>query len=191
MVILMRWWTPRPGEVELLDWWRPLLAFARLAREEQLPWPIHLDEFACGGRVDRGPRPPIWVYAHRQSGGELLVDPAGRTYRFIEHRRGSSPGRFAEVDARRAMWLAGLPRVVAPVWYEPPVRQPAGWYGEDDDGGAAVDDVEHADGARGGSARAARRHARGAAAHPAGAGGIRRGHLRLVTSHPTQPHRSA
>ena len=196
----MRWWTPRPDEPELLDWYRSLLAFAQRARDEQVPWPIRLEEFRCAGRVDRRGGGSIWVYEHRVNGGELLVDEAGRPYRFIVHRRGSSPGRFAEVELRRAVWAARLPDVVEPVWYEPPVRRD-GWCDRCD--GADDEPESYAGGAGAGAAgavaahpagRSARREARGAsssASSTSPGGGVRRGHLRLVVPAPDRPHRSA
>jgi len=121
----MRWWHPSPDEPEILDWWRPLLVVSRRARAEQIPWPVHLDEFVLGGRVERGKRPAIWVYEHRANGREILVDWHGQTYEFIRYRSGPQLGRFNEVSLRGAIWRARLPDVVEPVWYdEPPARAP-------------------------------------------------------------------
>jgi hypothetical protein len=116
----MRWWEPLPAEAELFDWWRPLLAAGRRARDEKVHWPIDVDEFAFTGRVDRLPRPAIWVYEHRRSGKELLVDAEGRTYKFVVYRSGPSLGRFAEIDIRAAIWRARLPEVVEPIWSDEP-----------------------------------------------------------------------
>jgi hypothetical protein len=118
----MRWWTPAPGEPELMAWWRPLLKAARTARENEVPWPIHIDEFAFCERVKRDRHPDVWVYRHNGSGGILFADDDGRTYKFIEYLSGPSRGRFAEIDVRQAIWRAGLPNVVKPVWYERPPR---------------------------------------------------------------------
>jgi hypothetical protein len=130
----MQWWHPSPDEPEIFDWWRPLLVVSRRARAEQIPWPVHLDEFVLGGRVERGKRPAIWVYEHRANGGEILVDWHGRTYEFIRYRSGPQLGRFKEIGLRGAIWRARLPDVVEPVWYdEPPARrevaplEPAAW----------------------------------------------------------------
>jgi hypothetical protein len=114
----MRWWRPSPDEPELFDWWRPLLAFSRRAREERVPWPVHVGEFELCGRVERGTRPAIWIYEHRANRGELLVDWHGRAYDFIRYRTGRQLGRFREIGVRRAVWRAALPDVVEPVWYE-------------------------------------------------------------------------
>jgi hypothetical protein len=120
----MRWWEPSPDEAELFDWWRPLLAASRHARDEKVYWPIHVDEFAFTGRVERRPRPAIWVYEHRRSGRELLVDAEGRTYKFVVYRSGRRLGRFAEIDVRAAIWRACLPDVVEPIWYDEPRPAP-------------------------------------------------------------------
>lgn len=123
----MRWWHPSPDEPELLDWYRPLLRASRRARAERVLWPLHLDEFELGGRVERPKRAAIWVYEHRANGGELLVDWSGQTYEFIRYRTGRQLGRFKEVGVRTAIWRARLPDVVEPVWYdEPPRRRDVG-----------------------------------------------------------------
>ncbi len=105
----------------LLDWWRPLIEFARRLRAERFPWPVHLDEFEFAGRVDRRGKPAIWTYQHLVSRGFVAVDEEGRPYRFISYRTGPALGRFTECDLRRAGWLAGLPDVVEPItWSRPP-----------------------------------------------------------------------
>jgi hypothetical protein len=114
----MRWWRPPPGQPERLDWWRPLLFVSRRARQEQVPWPVHVGEFTLGGRVDRGPRPAVWVYVHERTGEEVLADDAGHTYDFVRYRSGPSIGRFKEIDVRQAVWRARLPHVVEPAWRE-------------------------------------------------------------------------
>jgi hypothetical protein len=133
----MRWWEPDPEEPQLLAWWRPLMAAARRLREEEVPWPVHLDEFALVARADRHPRPDVWVYRHQGSGGALCTDARGRTNRFVPDRAGRP--RFTEIDARRAVWMAGLPDAVAPVWYEAPGPPPEPWPEADaaGDGGGA------------------------------------------------------
>jgi hypothetical protein len=78
---------------------------------------VHVDEFALEGRVDRRGRPSVWVYVHGESLDELLADVDGRTYEFVHHRSGGSPGRFREVGLRRAVWMARLPDHVEPVRY--------------------------------------------------------------------------
>ena len=109
----MRWWTPQPGQPERLDWWRPLLAVSRRAHLEQVRAPVNVGEFTLGGRVDRGPRPAVWVYVHRRTSQEVLADSAGRTYHFVRHRSGRALGRFHEIDVRHAVWRARLPAVAA------------------------------------------------------------------------------
>jgi hypothetical protein len=108
----------------LHDWWLPLLAVSRRVREERIFWPVHVDEFALEGRIDRGPRPSIWVYVHCGSLEELLADADGRTYEFIHHRSGNSPGRFKEIRLRHAIWRARLPDHVEPIWYDEPPSLP-------------------------------------------------------------------
>jgi hypothetical protein len=114
----MRLWQPSPDQPELFDWWRPLLVVGRLAREDRVPWAIHVEEFAFKGRIERDSRPAIWVYEHKVSGRELLADWKGGTYEFIRYRRGRQLGRFKEISVRIAVWRAGLPDVVEPVAYD-------------------------------------------------------------------------
>jgi len=113
-------WRPPADEPILHEWWLPLLAASRRAREERICWPLHVDEFALEGRIDRGPRPSIWVYVHGGSLDELLVDADGRAYEFVPHRSGRSPGRFKEIRLRHAIWRARIPDHVEPVWFDAP-----------------------------------------------------------------------
>lgn len=111
----MQLWTPPRDEPELLTWWGPLLMVARLAREERVPWPIHIDQFVLLGRVDRGgSRRPVWVYRHDRSGGDIYADPTGQTYRYRPTPNAAGPGRFDRCDVRASIRLAGLPEVVEP-----------------------------------------------------------------------------
>jgi hypothetical protein len=142
----MRWWQPALGEPELMQWWQPLVAASRRARLEQVCWPIHVDEFTLGGRVDRGSRPSVWVYVHRRSGGEVLADEDGRTYKFVPYRSGRAIGRFKEISPRDAVWRARLPDVVEAIWYEEPsprlVKDAAGkWWPADHPHPPSADDV--------------------------------------------------
>jgi hypothetical protein len=109
----MEWWQPAEGQEVLWAWWAPLLRFAERARAERVPWPVVAADFSVVGRVDRRPRPPVWVYRHRVGGGEVRVDDRGRPYR----RR--PDGGHVETGVRRAVWAAGLPDVVEPVWSTP------------------------------------------------------------------------
>ena len=108
----MRWWKPAPDQPERLDWWRPLVAVSRRAELEQVRSPVNVGEFTLGGRVDRGPRPAVWVYVHRRTSQEVLADSDGRTYNFVRYRSGRALGRFNEIDVRQAVWRARLPTVV-------------------------------------------------------------------------------
>jgi hypothetical protein len=111
----MQLWTPPRDEPELLAWWAPLLLVARLAREDRVPWPIHIDQFDVLGRVDRGgARPPVWVYRHHTSGRDIYADPSGQSYRFRPTPNAAGPGRFDRCDVRTCVYLAGLPEVVEP-----------------------------------------------------------------------------
>ena len=142
----MRSWQPAPDQPQLMAWWRPLLAASRRAREEKVFWPIHVDEFELGGRVDRDSRPSVWVFVHERSGGEVLADDTGRTYEFIRYRSGRQLGRFKEIAVRHAVWRARLPDVVEPIWYEEPsprlVEDAAGrWWSADRPHPPSADEV--------------------------------------------------
>jgi hypothetical protein len=117
----MHLWTPSRDEPELLGWWSALLMVARLARDECVPWPVHIDEFDLLGRVDRGgQRQPIWVYRHRGSGGDIYADATGQTYRYRPTPNAAAAGRFNRCELRTSIHFAGLPEVVEPVFYEEP-----------------------------------------------------------------------
>jgi hypothetical protein len=122
----MELWYPPDDQAPLYEWWAPLVLAAAAGRREQVPWSIHLDEFALQGRVDRGGRPAVWVYLHRASGQELYLDDTGQAYKFTRTPNGRSLGRFTKLGIRSAIHAAGLPRHVEPVWYdEPPM--PTRW----------------------------------------------------------------
>jgi hypothetical protein len=116
----MELWRPPIDGPHLLEWWRPLLLASRAARQAQIPWPIHPDEFVLSGRVDRSSRPPIWIYRHPEAGGELYLDPSGQAYKFTPTPKARSLGRFNPVPIRTAVWQARLPDAVEPVWYRDP-----------------------------------------------------------------------
>ncbi len=140
-------WYPPKDRPHLFEWWRPLVLASRAARLEQFPWPIHLDEMILVGRIDRSSRPAIWVYRHPEARGELYVDGSGQAYKFTRTPNAKSYGRFTPCEIRQALWRAGLPDVVQPIWFEqPPPPLDEGWRaGVDDDGGAAAADVNHED----------------------------------------------
>jgi hypothetical protein len=123
-------WYPPDDESPLLEWWTPLLLAASAGRRARVPWPIHLDDFTLMGRVERGSRPDVWIYKHRDSARELHVDATGQTYKFTRTPNASSYGRFTACDIRTAVHQAGLPAHVEAVWYdEPPLQSVPPWPG--------------------------------------------------------------
>ena len=76
--VMLEMWRPPPDEPELVTWWHALVRFARRARQEQVPWFAHVDEFHLVGNIPstRG-RPLLWVYVHDRSRGELFLDDDG------------------------------------------------------------------------------------------------------------------
>ena len=114
-------WHPPTDQPHLLEWWRPLLIASRRLREAQFAWPIHLDEMQLTGRVDRSGRPAIWVYKHAESRGELYLDGTGQAYKFTKTPNARSLGRFTACTLEIAVWRSGMPSIVAPVFYEPPL----------------------------------------------------------------------
>ena len=126
----MELWTPPHDRPHLFEWWRPLLLASQRARRRRVPWPIHIDEFRLAGRVVRSGRPDLWIYEHHGNGGSLCIDATGSTYRFIPTPSAKGVGQFRPCDIRSAVWRAGLPEVVEPMWYrEPPVGD-EGWPGD-------------------------------------------------------------
>lgn len=118
----MELWYPPTDQPHLLEWWRPLILASRKARLIRFHWPIHIDEMVLVGRVDRSSRPAIWVYRHAESGGELYLDATGQAHRYTPTPNARSHGRFTACEIRTALWAAGFPHAVEPVWYEDPVR---------------------------------------------------------------------
>lgn len=113
-------WRPPTDQPHLLEWWRPLFLASRAARDARIAWPIHPDEMVLVGRVDRSSRPAVWVYRHPAARGELYVDGTGQPFKFTRTPNAKSYGRFTAVDIRTAVWKAGLPEVVEPIWYDDP-----------------------------------------------------------------------
>jgi hypothetical protein len=113
----MNLWYPPNDQAHLLEWWRPLILASRAARVEQVPWPINLDEHVLVGRVDRSSRPAVWVYKNTESQGELYLDATGQAYTFTPTPKAKGPGRFKLCDIRIAIYRAGFPQHVDPVWY--------------------------------------------------------------------------
>jgi hypothetical protein len=125
----MRWWHPEPDQPELLDWYRPLLVVARKALDDEYPWCVHVQDFRVVGRVRRQGRPDVWVYACPEGGGELYVDDAGATYKFIPTPNGKGVGQFRPLDFHAALWRCGVPYAVQPSLRDPLPEPPAyeGW----------------------------------------------------------------
>jgi hypothetical protein len=126
-------WHPPADQPPLFEWWRPLLIASRTLRHDRSPWLIHLDEMVLTGRVDRGTRPSIWVYKHVESRGELYLDDTGQAYKFTRTPNARSYGRFTACGLDTAIWRAGMPSFVDPVFYEAPMRAQAddGWVDDD------------------------------------------------------------
>lgn len=120
-------WHPPTDQPHLLEWWRPLLLASRVARLDRCPWPIYIDDVMLMGRIDRASRPAIWVYKHVESRGELYLDGTGRAYKFTKTPNGRSLGRFSACDIHTAIWRAGMPSFVEPIWYEEPRRTHDDW----------------------------------------------------------------
>lgn len=110
----MKYWRPHPDEPELMEWWRPLVLVIRRAIDDEFPWVVRLDDFIVSGRVIRSGRPDVWVYRLLTTGGELLADAEGQTYRFVPTPNAVGPGRLYPNEIRSAIWGSGLPHV-APV----------------------------------------------------------------------------
>lgn len=121
----MELWYPPTDSPHLLEWWRPLMLASRAAREERFPWPIHLDEMVLVGRIDRSSRPAIWVYRHGEGRGELYLDGTGQAYTYTRTPNAKSHGRFTPCPIRTALWRAGWPAVVEPIWYDDPAPRRA------------------------------------------------------------------
>lgn len=91
-------------------WFTALSAVSRRARQERFGWPVFVDEFELRFVVERRRRPTLWGYLYLPTGGEIIADSNGTTYRFIPYRSGPQLGRFQELGLRAALWRSGLPR---------------------------------------------------------------------------------
>jgi hypothetical protein len=116
----MEFLRPPSGVPEFLDWWRPLLAFARRARDEEVQWLVHIDEFEFVGQCRSGRQPLLSVYCHSATNGLVIADHDGQPYRFIAYQSGRTPGRFAPIGVRAAVWRAGLTTALDPMVAAPP-----------------------------------------------------------------------
>ncbi len=90
-------------------WFTALSGVSKRARRERFGWPVFVDEFELRFVVSRRTRPTLWGYIYLPTGGEIIADSNGTTYRFIPYRSGPQLGRFQEVDLRAALWCCGLP----------------------------------------------------------------------------------
>jgi hypothetical protein len=161
----MELWSPKPGDAELFEWWRPLMLASRRARAERLPYPIYVDEFRLAGRVIRPDRPDVWIYDHRANGGSVCVDATGQAYRFVGSRT-PGVGQFRRCSLTDALRRAGLPEVVTAVRYDTTRPKPSGGRSSSPPPASAA--VAAAGAAAAGAARQEPRV-------------IRRGHLTLVS----------
>lgn len=127
---------PGPDALDAYDgygWYGPLVVFSRRCRDDDIPWPVFVDEFEFLGGLKRRSRPDLSIYRHSETGGLLILDRSGQAYRFIPNAKGPRPGRFLSSGGRRAIWTARLPDCLT-VTYE---RRPT-WPNHDgDDLGAA------------------------------------------------------
>ena len=116
----MEFWKPEPDAPALMEWYEPLVALARRARDRSCAVPIYIDEFEFRGRMSSAARGPISVYEHVRSGHELLADTKGRAYKFVAHRSGPSPGRFVEIQPDDAALTALADVSPMKLWRRPP-----------------------------------------------------------------------
>lgn len=106
-------------------WFTALSAVSRRARGERLGWPVFVDEFELRFVVSRRRRPTLWGYLYLPTGGEIIADSNGTTYRFIRYRSGPQLGRFQELDLRAAVWDCGLPGAATHTLERRPETPPA------------------------------------------------------------------
>lgn len=111
-----RLWTPPPAQSPLVEWWRPLVAYARRCRADEVPWIIFIEDFDFLGSVARERLPTVSLYRHHAGGGELCLGPDGQGFRFAWASGGKSAGRFVECEVRTALWRADLPTYLDTMW---------------------------------------------------------------------------
>jgi len=114
-----RLWMPEAGQPALMEWWRPLIGYARLLRADEFPWALYVEDFDFLGSVARDRLPTVSLYRHQAGGGELCLGPDGLPFRFVWSSGGRSTGRFVECKLRSAVWGAGLPNVLETMWTTP------------------------------------------------------------------------
>lgn len=113
-----RLWTPPPSQSPLVEWWRPLVGYARRCRLDEFPWAIYIEDFDFLGSVARDRLPTVSIYRHHAGGGELCLGPDGQAFRFAWASGGRSAGRFIECELRTALWRADLPTYLDTVWFD-------------------------------------------------------------------------
>lgn len=114
-----RLWMPDPGQSPLVEWWRPLVTYARRLRADEFPWALYVEDFDFLGSVARDRLPTVSLYRHQAGGDELCIGADGLPLRFAWSSGGRSPGRFIECDLRGALWRAGLPDLLDTPWSGP------------------------------------------------------------------------
>ncbi len=105
---------PHLGDrLEPAFWWWPLQRANRSAQLVQCP-PLHLDEFLLLCCIGRARSPELWIYLHRRTEAELIVDTTGKTYRLQPTRKDPTVGRFKACPVADAVGRAGLATVDEP-----------------------------------------------------------------------------
>lgn len=101
-------WAPGQGEAHLASWYEPAAALCRSLGATAL-WPdLRVEQLVYQGRIDPAQGPSLWLYEHRGTGGEILVDVAGQPYSASDDVRRKCGYRFEPATASQAAAALGL-----------------------------------------------------------------------------------
>jgi hypothetical protein len=124
--VVIELWRPSQADPVLAAWYQPLARYSRSVRRVSDCWRAHLEDFDFVGRTLATPRtPPVWMYRHRHTRGDIYVDDEGAPYRLHADARRRSGCRFTPTSVLSAGWVAGLaefdsapPRALEDAWLD-------------------------------------------------------------------------
>lgn len=90
-------WRAGP-EPHLQSWYQPAAILCHGIRPAEGPAPLLLDELLFVGRVDEPGGLSLFVYRHRRSGVEVLLDAEGVPFGPVDDPRRRTGHRFAPID---------------------------------------------------------------------------------------------
>lgn len=106
--LVVQLWRSGP-EPHLHGWYEPAALLCHRVRGSASSADIDLDSLAFRGRIDVRPGGAIFLYRHRRTGGELLVDANGTPHRAVPDARRRAGVRFDVQSGIDAVAVLGRP----------------------------------------------------------------------------------